>query len=589
MADLKKLIKDMFVFKEPEPREEFILEEKESEKIVNVTDAHDETSEKKKKGSLRNLFSKSANSEKKDSESGKESNNTENMTCVSKNLKENVEYLKKRFSIPINGDVVLREFDIVIKDRKIPACLIFYDGMVNGMLINLNILQPLMLLSNLDVKGKNGEKDIAEYIHKSLVTHNQVKVSHEFDEIVGEINFGGCGVFIDGIDVAYACDVKGWQHRGVDRPNNEIVIRGPQESFNEILRVNTALVRKILKDEDLVAESIEIGKRSKTPCSLLYIKDIANESLVNEVRRRLQNIKTDYIFDTGELEQYIEDNTLMSTPQIVATERPDRVASMLAEGKVAVIMSGSPFALVMPTTNNDFLQSAEDAYVRFPYANLLRIMRVIAIFMSLLLPGLYVAITNYHHEMIPTDLLFAIEASRERVPFPSVVEIIIMEFAFELIREAGLRVPSPIGPTLGIIGALILGQAAVAANIVSPILIIVVAVTGIGSFAIPNFSLGFSFRILRFAYVFLAAMAGFLGITFGLFVQSIILCNAKSFGVPFMAPFGPKTKSRFQDQFFRSPIWKQEKRPDFLNTKDTQKQPKISRQWRKSEKKKGKQ
>ncbi|GAE89332.1 spore germination protein GerKA [Acetivibrio straminisolvens JCM 21531] len=244
------------------------------------------------------------------------------MVYVSKNLNENINYLKNRFSIPTNGDVVLREFDIIVKDKKISACLIFYDGMVNGMLINLNILQPLMLLSNLDIKDKDGEKNnISEYINRSLVTHNQVKVSREFDEIVGEINFGGCGVFVDGLDVAYACDVKGWQHRSVDRPNNEIVIRGPQESFNEILRVNTALIRKILKDEDLVAESIEIGERSKTPCSMLYIKDIANDSLVNEVRRRLQSIKTDYIFDTGELEQFIEDSSFMSTPQIVATER----------------------------------------------------------------------------------------------------------------------------------------------------------------------------------------------------------------------------------------------------------------------------
>ncbi|HHV29142.1 spore germination protein [Acetivibrio mesophilus] len=589
MANFKKLIKDIFAFKEPKPQEEFILKEKESEKIDDVSNKNEKSPVKEKKGFIRSLFTRSSNDEKDSGSSDKKNNKLEKMVYVSKDITENIDYLKKRFSIPTNGDIVLREFDILVKDKTISACLIFYDGMVNGMLINLNILQPLMLLSNLDIKDKGTEnKNISEYIHKNLVTHNQVKVSREFDEIIDEINFGGCGVFVDGIDIAYACDVKGWQHRSVDRPNNEIVIRGPQESFNEVLRVNTALIRKILKDEDLVAESVSIGERSKTPCSMLYIKDIANDSLVNEVRRRLENIKTDYIFDTGELEQYIEDNTIMPTPQIIATERPDRVASMLTEGKVAVIMSGSPFALVMPTTNNDFLQSAEDAYVRFPYANLLRVMRVIAIFMSLLLPGLYVAITNFHHEMIPTDLLFAIEASRERVPFPSVVEIIIMEFAFELIREAGLRVPSPIGPTLGIIGALILGQAAVAANIVSPILIIVVAVTGIGSFAIPNFSLGFSFRILRFVYVFLAAIAGFLGITFGLFVQSIYLCNAKSFGVPFMAPFGPKTNSGYEDQFFRAPIWKQENRPDFLNTKDTKKQPKISRQWAKSDKKRGK-
>jgi spore germination protein KA len=200
-------------------------------------------------------------------------------------------------------------------------------------------------------------------------------------------------------------------------------------------------------------------------------------------------------------------------------------------------------------------------------------------FVSLFLPGLYVAITNFHHEMIPTDLLLAIEASREKVPFPSVVEILIMEFSFELILEAGIRRPGPLGPTLGIIGALILGQAAVAANIVSPILIIIVAVTGIGSFAIPNFGLGLSYRLLRFIFIFLASMAGFLGITFGLFIYGVWSCSVKSFGVPFMTPVGPKTSSNFLVQFMRSPIWKQEKRHDYLNVKDANKQSKISRQW----------
>lgn len=589
MADFKKMLKDMFVFKEPKPSEKFILKENGSEKYNSETKKNEKAAVKEKKSILKSLFSGSDSDQKESSGSNKRVEKFEKVEYVSKNINENIAYLKNRFSIPVNGDIVLREFDIVVKDKTIPACLIFYDGMVKGTLINMNILQPLMLLSNLDIKDKDDEEnDISKYINQHLVPHSQVKISSKFDEIISEVNFGGCGVFIDGIDNAFACDVKGWEHRTVDRPNTEIVIRGPQESFNEMLRVNTALIRKILKDEDLMAESIKIGKRSKTPCSMMYIKDIANDSLVTEVRRRLQNINIDYIFDSGELEQYIEDNTIMPTPQIVATERPDRVASMLTEGKVAVILSGSPFVLVMPTTSNDLIKSAEDAYIRFPYANLLRITRIIAIFMSLLLPALYVAITNFHHEMIPTDLLFAIEASREKVPFPSVLEIVIMEFAFELIREAGIRVPGPIGPTLGIIGALILGQAAVAANIVSPILIIVVAVTGIGSFAIPSFALGFSFRILRFGYIFLAAIAGFLGITFGLFVHSMWLCAAKSFGVPFMAPFGPKTQGGIQDQFLREPIWKQERRPDYLNTKDSEKQPKISRQWTRSKKKKDK-
>jgi spore germination protein KA len=577
LADFKNVLKYFFLFREPEKREKFILKEKESEKLAKKN-----ISDKKRNGFLDYLVNKrdtvKENKKKDDSHETK---------LISKKLSDNIDYLKKIYSIPKNGDIVLREFDIVAKDKIIPACIIFYDGMTDRNIIDLAILQPLMLLSNLEVKGK--ENELSEYVSKHLLVHNQTKVTENMGKVIDEINFGGCGVFIDGIDVAFACDVKGWEHRGVDRPETESVVRGPQEGFTETLRTNTALVRKILKDDDLIAEDISIGKRSKTPCSLLYIKDIANDSLVDEVRRRLKGIKVDYIFDSGELEQYLEDNPFMTTPQIIATERPDRVAAVLTEGKVAVIMSGSPFALIMPTTNFDLLQSAEDTYMRFPYVNLIRIVRTIAIFVSLLLPGLYVAITNFHHEMIPTDLLLAIEASRERVPFPSVVEILIMEFAFELILEAGIRRPGPLGPTLGIIGALILGQAAVAASIVSPILIIIVAVTGIGSFAIPNFGLGLSFRLLRFIFIFLASIAGFLGITFGLFIYGVWSCSVKSFGVPFMAPIGPKTNSSYFAQFVRSPLWKNEKRNDYLNVKNVDRQPRISRQWSVDNKKKNKQ
>lgn len=567
MSDYKNILKFLFLFREPEKKEEFILKEKGSEKS-----GKEKKSDKKRNGFLEGFINKPDTTD--ENKKNKDSHETK---LISKKLSDNIDYLKKAYSIPKNGDIVLREFDIVAKDKTIPASIIFYDGMTDRNIIDLAILQPLMLLSNLEVKGK--EDQLSEYISKHLLVHNQTKITQKMSKVIDEINFGGCGVFIDGIDVAFACDVKGWEHRGVDRPEIESVVRGPQEGFTETLRVNTALVRKILKDEDLIVEDVSVGKRSKTPCSLLYIKDIVNDSLVEEVRKRLKSIKIDYIFDTGELEQYLEDNPFMTTPQIIATERPDRVAAVLTEGKVAVIMSGSPFALVMPTTNFDLLQSPEETYIRFPYVNLIRIVRMMAMFVSLLLPGLYVAITNFHHEMIPTDLLLAIEASREKVPFPSVVEILIMEFSFELILEAGIRRPGPLGPTLGIIGALILGQAAVAANIVSPILIIIVAVTGIGSFAIPNFGLGLSYRLLRFIFIFLASMAGFLGITFGLFIYGVWSCSVKSFGVPFMTPVGPKTSSNFLVQFMRSPIWKQEKRHDYLNVKDANKQSKISRQW----------
>ncbi|MDP4094899.1 MAG: spore germination protein [Bacillota bacterium] len=566
MATFKSIFKSFVLFKEPKKAETYILKETENEGVKNESIDN----EKPRKNEAL-LLDKDKDKEKKN-----EGEDTEK-SDISKKLSENLEYIKKRFSVPINGDVVIREFDIIIKDKAVPAFLFFYDGLVDRKVVNDDVLQPLMLLSNLDIKGN--EKDIASFVKDHLIPHNQLKVEKQMEKVIDMVNFGGCGLFVDGCDVAFSLDVKGWEHRGVERPNTELVIRGPQEGFNEISRVNTALIRKRLKDEDLIVQDIEIGRRSKTPTSLLYIKDIANDSLVREVRRRLKSLKVDYISDTGELEQLIEDSTFLPAPQMLATERPDRVATLLTEGKVAVVMNGSPFVLVMPVTSHELVYSAEDEYVRFPYSNLLRFIRIMGVLLSLLLPGLYVAITTFHHEMIPTSLLLAVVSAREKVPFPSVVEILVMELSFELIREAGIRIPGPIGPTLGIIGALILGQAAVAASIISPILIIIVAVTGLGSFAMPDFALGYAFRLLRFGYILLGAAAGFLGIATGIFIQGIWFASAKSFGVPYMTPLGPKTTTKWYNEIFKAPIWQQEKRPDYLNTKAQKKQPNISRRW----------
>ena len=571
LSNFKNFIKNALFFNEPQKTEHFILTESQDASPSEEQNAEDTANTKP------DAKKRSRRLPRKTQAQPPLTQNENAPLAISKRLSENLDYMKTKYSLPVNGDIVLREFDIIVKHKVISAFIMFHDGMVERKIINQTILQPLMLLSNLDIKST--EEDIVSYISKHILPQNQLIITQEYTEVINMVNFGGCVIFLDGINTAFVADVKGWEHRNVQRPNTELVIRGPQEGFTEILRVNTALIRKILRDENLIAENISIGRRSHTPCAMLYIKDITNNALVQEVRKRLESIRIDYITDSGELEQLIEDNVFLPAPQILATERPDRVAAMLAEGKVAVIMSGSPFALVMPVTFFALIHSPEDSYVRFTYANLLRFIRILAILFSLLLPGLYVAITNFHHELIPTDLLLAIAASREKVPFPSIVEILIMEISFELIREAGIRIPGPIGPTLGIIGALILGQAAVAANIVSPILIVIVAVTGIGSFAIPNFSMGFAFRILRFVYIGLGGMVGFLGIAVGLFIHGLVLTGAKSFGVPFLAPFGPKTSGGLTDEITRAPIWKQEKRPDFLNPKHKKEQPNISKGW----------
>lgn len=553
---IRQLKKYLF-FEEPEKRERFILR-------PGARPADEEGS-----GS----FEKAKEKKKAESEKAPEPGDE-----VKSDIDANLTHMKDVYSIPVNSDIVLREFDITYGCRTVRAFIIFFDGMTNTEVINNYILKPLMVDSVMPLKDT--AENLEGYVMRQLMPHCQVNISRGYKKAVEAVNFGGCALFVDGLSVCFTADVKGWDHRGVEKPNNEIIIKGPQEAFNEVLRTNCAQIRKRLKDEDLIVEDILVGRVSRTPCSILYIKDVANEALVQEIRRRLEGISVDYMLDAGELEQLIEDSTVYPSPQVISTERPDYTAELLVSGRVAIIVDGSPNVLVVPITAFDLMHSPEDNYIRFPYVNLLRYIRYIAGFLALLLPGLYVAITNYHHEMIPTDLLLAIEASREKVPFPSLVEILLMEISFELIREAGLRVPGPIGPTLGIIGALILGQAAVAANIVSPVLIIIVALTGIGSFAIPNYSLAYSVRIMRFGFIFLGALAGFLGITVGLFMIGSWSTALKSFGVPFMSPFGPKTSGRYKNVIFRAPEWKMEERPDYLNPKKKRKQAEYSMKWK---------
>lgn len=268
-------------------------------------------------------------------------------------------------------------------------------------------------------------------------------------------------------------------------------------------------------------------------------------------------------------------------PETMSTERPDKACEFLMEGRVIIIVNGSPYAIILPITLIDYMTSPEDKNLKTNFANFLRMLRFIGAFLTLLLPGLYVAITSFHEEILPTELLFSILASRENVPFPVIFEILIMEISFELIREAGLRVPSPVGPTIGIVGALVLGQAAVSADIVSPILIIIVAITGIASFTIPDFIFGFHLRYFRFAFILLGYMAGFLGIGIGLFVYLSILCSLNSFGVPLTVPIAPKVKTE-ENGYFLSPIWKREHRASYISSKKPNSQENISMKWKNS-------
>lgn len=512
-------------------------------------------------------------------------------------LSVTLEYINVKYNTLINSDIVVREFTLNARNKQYKALLLFIDGMVDSELINDNVLEALMLrnqantfegtqnqivneakASNITVK-KVKKFNLEDYVFNCLLPQNSVKKVTTFDEAFSGVNMGNCLLFIDTLSVAYDIDVKGFKQRNIEAPTNEIVIKGPQESFVENIRTNTSMVRRIVNNENLIIENIDVGKLTKTKCCVCYMKNITNSDLVAEVKYRLSNLEIDALLSSGELQQLIEDQNRYSIPQILLTERPDKATKYLYNGRVVVLVNGNPYVLIMPATLVDFISSPEDSNLKFQFANFIKFLRLLAIIITLLLPGFYVAISDFHQELLPTELLFSVLASRENVPFPIIFEILIMEISFELIREAGLRVPSPIGPTIGIVGALVLGQAAVSASIVSPILIIVVAITAIASFAIPDFSFGFHLRIMRFIFIFLGYIAGFFGIAFGICIYVCILCSINSFGIPYMAPYGPVTNLN-ESGFFLKPVWKREKRPDYLNTKREKSQNHISRTWK---------
>ncbi len=499
----------------------------------------------------------------------------EDTNKVDKSLLVNRKRIEEAFGVPENFDFIIRDFEIGRDKAPVKGFMVFYDGLVNKNFINRDILRGL--LQNIECMPE--EEKLEDFILRRLISLGPLSAQSDFNKAIEGVSFGNCLIFIDGCETCFVADVKGWGSRSVDQPIREASLSGPQEAFNEIVMNNIALVRKILKDPDLIAENIAVGTKSKTPCALMYIRGVTNKALVAEVRRRLKLIETEYIFSSSDVEMLLETKTFMPLTRTLKTERPDRAASMLAEGKVIVIVQGSPFALVLPTTAVDLIEASEDNYVRVTEANFMRFVRLLGIGLSLLLPGTFTAIMMYHREIVPSDLLLAVEATREVVPFPLVIELVLMELAFELIKEASVRVPSPVGSSLGIIGGLILGQAAVEANIVSPISIIVVAIAGLGAFAAPSVALSRSLSVIRFAFIFFGAIAGMIGIAFAFFVGTAYLASSVNFNVPFLSPITPKEGTSSVEAVLVKPIWKKERRPANLKTQNPVKQPHISRKW----------
>ena len=521
-------------------------------------------------------------------------------------LQENLEFVQSKFNSLISSDVIIRKFSLICKNQKYKAFLIFIDGMADSVNINHFVLKPLMqrnqsntynsqntIKNNINTPKNNNKTqtskskknsqtnytNFANYIYNRLIPYNNLSQEIEFEKIISDINSGNCVLFVDTLNIAFDIDAKGFKQRSIERPQIENVIKGPQEAFVENIRTNTSLLRRLVNNQNLIIENVEIGELSKTKCALCYMQNIANGDLIAEAKFRLNNISIDSLISSGELEQLIQDGPSAGIPQILSTERPDKCVKAMYQGRAVILVNGNPYALIIPSVMTDFLSSPEDSNLVPLFANFLKIIRLIALIITLLLPGMYIAVTNFHQELFPTELLFSILVARENVPFPIIFELLLMEVSFELIREGGLRTPSAIGSTLGIVGALILGDAAVAANVVSPILIIVVAITGLSSFVIPNFSFGFHLRVYRFIFTILGYICGFLGIGIGIYVYLATICSIKSFGVAYVSPISPNI-SGFSLKYLVPPFWKQEYRNDFLAPKKQISQSKYSMKWK---------
>lgn len=377
---------------------------------------------------------------------------------------KNIEFIKDKYSSLINSDIKLREFYLNVQNKQYKSFIFYIDGMINADSINHFVLNPLMLKNRTNTSTSqeqivtNPDKvtivrpfNIESYIMESLMPQNDVTTSEDFSDIFSQVNTGVSALFVDTIPVAFLIDAKGFEKRSIATPENEFIVRGSQEAFIESIRSNTSLLRRYINSENLIMENTSVGKINKNKCCICYMKNIANPDLVAEVKYRVNNLEIDSIISSGELQQLIKDSQF-DLPQIIATERPDRVANYLLSGRVAIIVNGTPYVLVAPAVFSDFLTSAEDTNIQHQFSNLLKIIRLLALVITLILPGFYIAITTFHQEIIPTELLFAIVSSRNSVPFPIIFEIIIMDVSLELIRESGVRVPSALGQTIGIVG-----------------------------------------------------------------------------------------------------------------------------------------
>lgn len=439
----------------------------------------------------------------------------------------NLERLQQRYTE--NELLVVR--NLCHTDSKCGAFIVYLKILVDEKRLNQQIIRKI----NVDLLQYSPE---GETILESLYSLGDVTALSDMDEVVSHIANANFVVFMEGYAEVYAMNLPGYETRAIDEPQLELNVRGPREGFTEDLQKNLGMVFRRMKSSNLKAKSYQLGQESQTKVMILYLGNRVDTAVLKKLIRRIESIHLNALVDSTQIEELIQDSTFSPFPQILNTERPDRVVTAVNRGKIVIMMDGTPNALIAPSTFFEMLHPSEDLYERFYFANFMRCIRLITLFISLFGPSLYIALTTFHLEMIPTPLMMTFLSAKAGIPFPTFIEALIMEVSFEVLREASLRLPRIMGQSVSIVGALIIGEAAVQSGIVSRPMVIVVALTGIASFTVPSFSTAISIRILRFPLMFMAALTGMYGLSVGMFLIIFHLCSIRSCGVLFLDPFG---------------------------------------------------
>ncbi|MEW9700534.1 spore germination protein [Paenibacillus sp. SI8] len=496
-------------------------------------------------------------------------NRPQQAMCLHTDLTENLQMIRQQ--VGNSSDVIIREMSVGQAVLRVAA--IYTEGLANETAVGDFIKNCLMIDGHEALlEGINPPSLLFDFIKRKAVTLTEIRTFRNWNELMLAIISGETVILIDGCEEAISGCTRGGEMRAISEPSTQVVIRGPKDSFTESLTTNLSLIRRRIQSPNLWIETMRIGRVTQTNTAIVYINGIITDELVQEVKQRLSKIDIDGILDTGNVEEYIQDQTFTPFPTLFNTERPDSVAGNLLEGRIAILVDGSPFVLIAPTVFAQFFQSPEDYFHRYDIASFIRLLRYASFFISLTAPSIYIAAITFHQEMIPTTLLINLAASREGVPLPALIEAISMEISFEVLREAGIRMPRAVGQAVSIVGALVLGQAAVQAGIVSPAMVIIVAITGIASFSTPSYDVAISARLIRFALMILAASFGFYGITLGLIILVAHMNGIRSFGIPYLAPFSPFILKDQKDAIFRFPLWSQRSRPRLVSQKNRSKQ-----------------